>query len=117
MSYLKFSRDAEREADLLPVEYAYAADYDPAEFVHFFETLRNRQKEKLSFVARAFADHPMTEERIPRAQKEITALLPAKDELGRLTHGASERVRTRGGIRQDSGNDFFAHPGHGSPSK
>src|SRR5690242_20249442 len=37
MGFLKFSRDAEREADLLGLEYAYASGYDPGEFVHFFE--------------------------------------------------------------------------------
>lgn len=80
MSFLKFSRDAEREADLLGLEYSYAAGYDPAEFVHFFETLRTRQKNRSSFVARAFASHPMNEERVIRAQKTIVGLLPAKDE-------------------------------------
>jgi predicted Zn-dependent protease len=80
MSFLKFSRDDERQADLLGLEYAYAAGYDPAEFVHFFETLRARQQQKRSFIAKAFATHPMTEERIERAQKEIATVLPGKDE-------------------------------------
>ena len=80
MSYLKFSRDEEREANLLGIQYAYAAGYDPAEFVHFFEALRVQQKQKVSFVAKAFATHPMTDERIERAQKEILTALPAKDE-------------------------------------
>jgi predicted Zn-dependent protease len=80
MSYLKFGRDAEREADLLGLQYAYAAGYDPAEFVHFFEALRAQQKRKLSLVARAFATHPMTDDRIQRAQQEIATRLPQKDE-------------------------------------
>ncbi len=80
MSFLKFSRDAEREADLLGLEYAYAAGYDPAEFVHFFETLKAKEKNKESFIAKAFATHPMTEDRIKRAQKEIATMLPPKDE-------------------------------------
>src|SRR3954451_15625405 len=58
MGFLKFSRDAEREADLLGVEYAYASGYDPAEFVHFFETLRARDKKKVSSIAKAFSTHP-----------------------------------------------------------
>jgi predicted Zn-dependent protease len=80
MSMLKFSRDAEREADLLGMEYAYATGYDPAEFVHFFEALRSKQKEKLFFVAKAFATHPMTADRIKHAQQEIDTMLPAKDQ-------------------------------------
>ena len=80
MSFLKFSRDAEREADLLGLEYAYAAGYDPGEFVHFFETLRMRERQgKETFVAKAFATHPLTGDRIRKAQKE-TELLPAKSD-------------------------------------
>lgn len=80
MSFLKFSRDAEREADLLGVEYEYASGYDPAAFVQFFEKLHAKQKEKHSFIARAFTTHPMTGDRIKRAQEEIDTLLPPKDE-------------------------------------
>src|SRR5690242_979386 len=39
LGFLKFSRDAEREADLLGLEYQYATGYDPEEFVRFFEKL------------------------------------------------------------------------------
>jgi predicted Zn-dependent protease len=81
MSFLKFSRDAEREADLLGLEYAYAAGYDPAEFVQFFEALRlTHKKQKHSFLAKAFSTHPMTDDRIHRAQKEIDTMLPPRDE-------------------------------------
>jgi predicted Zn-dependent protease len=74
------SRDAEREADLLGLEYEYAAGYDPQEFVQFFEKLHTKEKRTHNFIARAFASHPMTEDRIRLAQKEIATLLPAKDE-------------------------------------
>ena len=80
MSFLKFSRDAEREADLLGVEYEYAAGYDPVAFVQFFEKLHAREKEKHSFIAKAFTTHPMTADRIKRAQGEIATMLPAKDD-------------------------------------
>jgi len=80
MSFLKFSRDAEREADLLGVEYEYAAGYDPVAFVQFFEKLHAREKEKHSFIAKAFTTHPMTADRIKRAQNEIATMLPAKDD-------------------------------------
>jgi predicted Zn-dependent protease len=80
MTFLKFSRDAEREADLLGLEYAYAAGYDPGEFVHFFETLKAREHEKTSFLAKAFASHPLTEDRIKRVQKEISAFLPPREQ-------------------------------------
>jgi predicted Zn-dependent protease len=100
MSFLKFSRDAEREADLLGLEYAYAAGYDPAEFVHFFETLKVREHEKLSFVARAFSSHPLTEDRIRRAQKEISTMLPARDEY-MVTTSEFDEIKARLAHMQD----------------
>jgi len=79
-SLMKVSRDTEREADLLGLEYEYAAGYDPQEFVQFFEKLHKKEKRTRNFIARAFASRPMTEDRIRLAQKEIATLLPAKDE-------------------------------------
>ncbi|MFB3918043.1 MAG: M48 family metallopeptidase [Terriglobales bacterium] len=80
LSIMKFSRDNEREADLLGIEYAYVCGYDPAELVHFFETLRLKEKQKKrNLIAKAFATHPMTDERVKRAQREIETMLPAKD--------------------------------------
>lgn len=80
MSFLKFSRDAEREADLLGLEYDYQTGYDPEEFIRLFEKLKIRDKENKNFLARAFSTHPMTADRIKRAQKEIAQHLPAREE-------------------------------------
>ena len=80
LSSMKLNRDAEREADLLGLEYHYATGYDPQAFVQFFEKLRAREEERHNLIAQAFATHPMTEERIRRAQKEIATLLPPKAE-------------------------------------
>jgi predicted Zn-dependent protease len=80
MGFLKFSRDAEREADLLGLEYCYKAGYDPASFVQFFEKLHATEKKKHSALAKAFATHPMTEDRIKRAQQEIERVLPPRNE-------------------------------------
>ncbi len=77
---MKATRDAEREADLLGMEYQYAAGYDPLAFVDFFERLRGREEENHSLIARAFRTHPTTEERIRQAEREISTLLPAKDQ-------------------------------------
>jgi beta-barrel assembly-enhancing protease len=79
-SAMKVSRDDEREADLLGLEYEYAAGYDPQQFVEFFEKLHIKEKHTRNLFARAFASRPKTEDRIRRAQKEIATLLPAKDE-------------------------------------
>lgn len=80
MSFLKFSRDSEREADLLGLEYSYASGYDPAAFVQFFERLSAKEKHEPGFLAKAFATHPMNGDRVHRAQDEIQTLLPARDE-------------------------------------
>lgn len=75
---MRFGRDAEREADLLGLEYEYAAGYDPQALVQFFEKLHVAEKHKNNFLARAFASHSMTADRVRRAQEEISTLLPAK---------------------------------------
>ena len=80
MTYLKFSRDAEREADLLGLEYDYAAGYDPHAFVEFFEKLNVDGKKKHSALAKAFATHPMNADRIKAAQDEIGKYLPDRPE-------------------------------------
>lgn len=80
MTYLKFSRDAEREADLLGLEYDYAAGYDPHAFVEFFEKLNLDGKKKHSALAKAFATHPMNADRIVAAQDEIRKYLPDRPE-------------------------------------
>ncbi len=79
LGFLKFSRDAEREADLLGLEYDYATGYDPQAFVEFFEKL-NVEKKKPNLVAKAFATHPMNVERIQAAQDEIRKYLPDRPE-------------------------------------
>jgi predicted Zn-dependent protease len=81
MSFLKFSRDAEREADLLGLEYQYAAGYDPAAFIEFFEKIHALERpQKNSFVSKMFSTHPMTEDRIRRAQRDISTILPAREQ-------------------------------------
>ena len=80
VEFMKFSRDAEREADLLGMEYAYAAGYDPAEMVNFFEKVQAEEKHKKGFLARAFDSHPMTEERVKRAQEEMAWMLPPRED-------------------------------------
>ena len=78
MSFLKFSRDAEREADFLGLEYQYASGYDPTAFVDFFEKLEAQEKSRAGFVARAFSTHPMNDDRIRRAEAELE-MLPARE--------------------------------------
>lgn len=95
ISGLKFSRNDEREADLLGLEYSYDAGYDPTEFVHFFEKMRKASHEKKSsFMVRMFQTHPVTEDRIGRAQDEIVSMLPPKEHY-LVTTSEFEEVRSR----------------------
>jgi predicted Zn-dependent protease len=79
MTFLKFSRDAEREADLLGLQYDYAAGYDPQAFVQFFEKLNADEKTKHSKLAKMFSTHPMNNDRVTAAQKEIRQYLPDRE--------------------------------------
>jgi len=92
----KFSREAELEADLLGIEYQYAANYDPHAFVEALEKLHSKETElharitkglpnasKVPLhnqVARAFANYPTMEERIQKVQTAISTLLPSRNE-------------------------------------
>src|SRR5207247_1368322 len=44
LTFLKFSRDAEREADFLGIQYMYKAGYDPNSYVTFFERVQADEK-------------------------------------------------------------------------
>lgn len=107
MSMKKFSRDAEREADLLGIEYEYAAGYDPLAFVNFFERLK-AGKSKKSFIARAFLTHPMNNERIERAQEEIATMLPSHDEY---IVDTSEFQEAKARLLRDSGDALVLRRG------
>ncbi|HTP67433.1 MAG TPA: M48 family metallopeptidase [Dongiaceae bacterium] len=80
LSYLKFSRDAEREADFLGIQYMYKAGYDPNSYVTFFERIQADEKRRPGTIPKLFSTHPPTPERIADAQKEIARILPEKDE-------------------------------------
>ena len=80
LSYLKFSRDAEREADFLGIQYMYKAGYDPNSYVTFFERIQADEKRRPGTIPKFFSTHPPTPERIADAQKEIARILPERDE-------------------------------------
>jgi hypothetical protein len=80
MTFLKFSRDFESQADFLGIQYMYRAGYDPQAFISFFEKVQALEKRKPGLVAKAFSDHPQTPDRILHSQNEIAKILPARDE-------------------------------------
>lgn len=80
ITFMKFSRNFETEADYLGLQYMYKTGYDPQAFVSFFEKVEAKEKAKPGTLARAFASHPPTPDRIAKAQAEIKRILPAEPE-------------------------------------
>jgi predicted Zn-dependent protease len=80
LGFLKFSRGMETEADHLGLEYLYKTGYDPIAFVDFFERIETLEKRKPGSISRAFSSHPMTNDRIHHAQKQIQTELKAQPE-------------------------------------
>ena len=80
LTFMKFSRNFESEADFLGMEYMYKAGYDPQSFISFFEKIEAQEKKKPGTLAKAFASHPMTPDRVEHAQQEMKTVLPARPE-------------------------------------
>jgi len=80
MGFLAFTRANEREADFLGLQYLYKSGYDPLAFVDFFEKIETLEKKKPGSVAKVFSTHPMTDDRVKKAQDEIQTILKPKPE-------------------------------------
>jgi len=78
LTFMKFQRNFEAEADYLGLQYMYKTGYDPQAFIAFFEKIQAKEKKKPGTIAKAFASHPQTPDRIAASQKEIATILPAK---------------------------------------
>jgi len=80
LGFLSFSRGFESEADMLGLQYLYKSGYDPTSFVDFFEKIQSDEKKKPGTMAKVFSSHPLTDDRIKTAQKNIEDMLVAKPE-------------------------------------
>ncbi|MBS1822899.1 MAG: M48 family metalloprotease [Acidobacteria bacterium] len=78
IAFLKFSRADEAEADWLGLQYMYKSGYDPQAFIQFFEKLDALEKHKPGTLAKVFADHPQTPDRIAKSEDEIATIMPAR---------------------------------------
>ena len=79
LGFMKFSRGFEAEADHLGLEYMYKTGYDPQSFTAFFEKVEAQEKKKPGTLAKAFASHPQTPERVEASKKEISQVLPPRE--------------------------------------
>ena len=103
LTFFRFSRKFESEADFLGVQYMYKAGYDPQALTAFFEKVKGMEKRPESPVAKAFQTHPQTPDRIQRTQREIESLLPPESEY-RLDTSEFQEIKARldkmeGGLR------------------
>jgi beta-barrel assembly-enhancing protease len=94
LTFLKFSRDAEREADFLGLQYMYKTGYDPNSYVTFFERIQADEKRRPGTIPKVFSTHPPTPDRIENTQKEIARILPARNEYI-VTSSEFDSVKSR----------------------
>lgn len=73
LGFLKMSREAEKEADLMGTGILYDAGYDPHGMSQFFETLRTKYGEG---GAQFTSDHPNPGNRTEYVDKEIASFIP-----------------------------------------
>jgi len=78
LTFMKFQRSFESEADYLGLQYMYKTGYDPQAFISFFEKIQAKEKKKPGTLAKAFDTHPQTPDRIEKTQEEIRKILPSK---------------------------------------
>ena len=93
LTFLKFSRNVETEADKLGAQYLWAAGYDPNNFLSFFEKLEKKEKHKPGTLSKLFGTHPPTPDRITKVH-DLLSRFPDRDEY---TVSTSEfnRVKSR----------------------
>ena len=72
--FLKYSRDAETQADVVGSQIMARAGYDPMEMASFFEILRRQAGHDPGAVAQFMSDHPAPANREARIRQEVQAM-------------------------------------------
>jgi predicted Zn-dependent protease len=72
--FLKFSRDAENEADSLGARMMAEAGYNPVEMANFFDLLQAQQRRNPSSVEQFFSSHPAPANRSQHIRSEAQGL-------------------------------------------
>ena len=94
LTFLKFTRSQEAEADYLGAQYMWKAGYDPSAMLSFFEKLQAKEKANRATVSTLFTDHPPTAARITAIKKEIETILPDRGQYT-LTTSEFDSVKAR----------------------
>ena len=92
----KHSRQAEREADAVGIEYMTRAEIDPRGMPRFFEKLLQQERNRPGLVIPWFSTHPLTAERVAETEAYIAQHVP-REALARADrdHPAFDRVKQR----------------------
>jgi beta-barrel assembly-enhancing protease len=85
---MKYSRNAERDADLLGMHTMARSGYNPVEMARFFEKLEAESGKQNKLVAAFFSSHPSPGSRVKSVEREIPYL------------PKSEYVRTEGDLNR-----------------
>ncbi|HWT02191.1 MAG TPA: M48 family metallopeptidase [Pyrinomonadaceae bacterium] len=93
LGFMKFSRDAETEADRLGVQYLYAAGYDPNALATMFEKLAAKNKKKPGLLSKAFSTHPQPPDR-RAASLALVARFPEREEYA-ISTSEFQKVKAR----------------------
>jgi predicted Zn-dependent protease len=94
VTFMKFQRGFEAEADYLGLQYMYKSGYDPNAYITFFEKIQAQEKRKPGTLAKVFSDHPQTPDRIEKSQEEIATILPARPQY-LVTTSEFDEVKAR----------------------
>ena len=112
LTFLKFSRGAEKEADRLGAQYMWASGYDPNALITFFEKLQAKNKKKPGTLSKLFSTHPMTGDRITEV-RELIAQFPERGEY-QISSSEFTQVKSRilsiSGATRASGSDDSRRP-------
>jgi Zn-dependent protease with chaperone function len=93
LGFMKFNRGAESEADMLGVQYMWAAGYDPNAMSTMFEKLAAKNKKKPGTFSKLFESHPQSVDRM-NATRDLVARFPDKEEYV-LSTSEFQRVKNR----------------------
>ncbi len=93
LGFMKFNRSAETEADVLGVQYLYAAGYDPNAMSTMFEKLSAKNKKKPGTISKLFASHPQSIDRM-EATRVLVSRFPEREEYV-LSTSEFQRVKAR----------------------
>jgi Zn-dependent protease with chaperone function len=125
--FLKYSREAETQADVVGAQIMTGAGYSPYDMVNFFKNLERQDSSKK---AGWLSDHPAPPQRITRIEKEAT-LLHAKQTTSTATASLShvqstlrsmsparttQQIAQMGAAPSQSGNQGSGNQGAGAMS-